>query len=302
MFFPRTTIAVLTTAILSISVGGCSEIGTSSATPSTSERKASDCNQVPESLRRTASAKRAPSEEICVPAAIASTISERPFAPAHQGSTCSYGSYSSIAVGLLIPSAAEPDRPGPNGNEVRDIARVFFTTAKHNWEFAGWLTTAFDGRRAFTPAGLASQLGNIPMSISVRVADKSHLPLGAWMRVLTSHHGVFDPALKPLLMGEPAATRVEPCFTARWDGTDGLEEIGRVVVAPYVATLAGVESVDGCSQAYHLILQPKGDAERHALRELWVDQTSGRICRANLGPRRRSGAVPLRARGIRAPG
>jgi hypothetical protein len=150
--------------------------------------------------------------------AIASAVSERPVAPAHQGSTCSYGAYSSVPVGAVIPSVAEPDRPGPNGNEVRDIARVFFMTAKHQWEFAGWLTTAFDGRQAFTPAGRTSLLANL-LSISVRVADKSHLPLGAWMHVLASHRGAFDPALKPLTVGEPTATNVEPCFTAPWDGT-----------------------------------------------------------------------------------
>lgn len=65
-------------------------------------------------------------------------------------------------------------------------------------------------------------------------------------------------------------------------GPDGLKTIGRVVVAPYVATLVGIEPVDGCIQAYHLVLQPKGDEERHALRELWIDQTTDRICRAKI--------------------
>ncbi len=151
--------------------------------------------------------------------AIASTVSERPFARAHQGSTCSYGAYSSVPVGLVIPSTAEPDRPGPTGNEVRDIARVFYTTGKGGSGFAGWLSTAFDGRRAFSPAGLASQLGAIPMSMTVQVADESHLPLGTWLRVLANHHSVFDPALDPLKAAEPASTYVEPCFTASWDGS-----------------------------------------------------------------------------------
>jgi hypothetical protein len=65
-------------------------------------------------------------------------------------------------------------------------------------------------------------------------------------------------------------------------GADGLKTIGHLVVAPYVASLAGVESVDGCADAYHLLLTPKGDEERHALRELWVDKTTDRICRAKI--------------------
>lgn len=151
--------------------------------------------------------------------AMASTITTRPFARAQQGSVCSYWVYSSTSVGLVIPSAAEPDKPGPAGNEVRDIARVFFTTADKQTEFAGWLTTAFDGRRAFTPAGVVSQLGAFPMSMTVQFTDESHLPLGAWLRELASYHSVFDPALQQLTVGEPASTHIERCFTAPWDGS-----------------------------------------------------------------------------------
>jgi hypothetical protein len=61
---------------------------------------------------------------------------------------------------------------------------------------------------------------------------------------------------------------------------EGPKQIGRVVASPYTASLAGIEAVDGCSSARHLILTPKGDAERHALREIWADVKTNLICRA----------------------
>ncbi len=143
-------------------------------------------------------------------------------ASARQAATCTYGAYSSIPIGLVLPSVVEPDRPGPNGNEVRNITRVLFSSRADQLPasgFAGWLTTSFDGRYAFTPAGVASQLGAIPMSVTVRPDDEHNLPLGDWLRTLSTAHGVFDPSLKPLLSGERVSTTLEPCFTAAWDGS-----------------------------------------------------------------------------------
>lgn len=153
---------------------------------------------------------------------VASATTIRPSAPARQAAICRYFAYLSTPIGLVLPSVVEPDRPGPNGNEVTNVARVFFSSRVDQLpasRFAGWLTTSFDGRYAFTPAGVASQLGASPMSLTVRPDDEHRLPLGTWLRTLATAHSVFDPSLKPLLSGERVSTTLEPCFTSAWDGS-----------------------------------------------------------------------------------
>jgi hypothetical protein len=53
----------------------------------------------------------------------------------------------------------------------------------------------------------------------------------------------------------------------------GLQTIASVVAVaqlPYVADLVGVETIDG-HLTYHLRLRPTSDAQRHNLRDLWID-------------------------------
>jgi len=66
------------------------------------------------------------------------------------------------------------------------------------------------------------------------------------------------------------------------DASPALRVIGRVERLPYTASLVGLEPAGDCANAYHLHLVPVGDPHAHALRDLWVEAGSDRICRANI--------------------
>lgn len=153
---------------------------------------------------------------------LVSTLGALPIVPPaiHQGASCVLGPYRSVQIGAVLPSTAEPDRAGPSGNEVNNVYRVFFITTNRPQPvsgFAGWLSTSFDRRLAFTPAGLVTPTG-VPMSVTARADDPTHLELNSWMRVLASHHSVFDQSLQILLADENVQTVVSPCFASPWQG------------------------------------------------------------------------------------
>jgi hypothetical protein len=66
------------------------------------------------------------------------------------------------------------------------------------------------------------------------------------------------------------------------DDSAAPESIATVYASPYDISLAGTEPAGSCAAAFKLELRPKTEPETHALRELWVDTASGRICRATL--------------------
>jgi hypothetical protein len=50
----------------------------------------------------------------------------------------------------------------------------------------------------------------------------------------------------------------------------------------YTISFGSADAVSGCQSPFHLLLQPLTDPERNNLRELWIDSTNYRICRAVL--------------------
>jgi len=146
--------------------------------------------------------------------AVASPLTEP---PATQGATCSFGPYHFGAIGNVLPSVAESDRRGPRGNEVNAISRVFYALRNGHQPpavgFAGWLTSSFDGRYAFTPIGSA-------VSVAV-VAPSSldRLPLPTLLKPIARAGGI-DSSIRPLVSAKSSAvsTAVAPCFATQWDG------------------------------------------------------------------------------------
>jgi hypothetical protein len=122
---------------------------------------------------------------------------------------------------------AGPDKRGPAGNEVKDIQRIFFVIpATENNPltvgFAGWLTSSFDGRFAYTPASSPGESpqtgigGDVLVVVPVR-GDR--LPLRSWLTVITQRMHDAPPAgLAPLLTAKSVATALSPCFSEPWDG------------------------------------------------------------------------------------
>jgi hypothetical protein len=137
--------------------------------------------------------------------------------PVHQGSQCFFGPFRSATIGAVQSGA--PDTPGPRGNEVYDVYRVFFVTVERANPvsgFAGFLTMSFDGRTSFMPASLPTAEG-VQSWVFEDVVDPAHLPLGSWLRIVADHWGRHDPSLD-VLFTEPVATAVTPCFAGPWDG------------------------------------------------------------------------------------
>jgi len=66
-------------------------------------------------------------------------------------------------------------------------------------------------------------------------------------------------------------------------GGEELHVIGSttVMTLKYDVTIAGREDVSECAGAYHLVLVPRLAPSTNNMRDLWVDPTSFRICRAN---------------------
>ena len=82
----------------------------------------------------------------------------------------------------------------------------------------------------------------------------------------------------------PAATPPASAFVLGTD-VDPAEKLPTIAVVVarairYDVTLIGRGTAPGCAGAYHLGLVPITDPERNNLRELWVDTSTFRVCRA----------------------
>jgi len=144
---------------------------------------------------------------------------------AHAGSTCTFGPYRTIGIGLVL--GAGPDKRGPAGNEVKDIQRIFFAIPATESKpltvgFAGWLTSSFDGRFAYTPASFPGESPQTGIGGDVLVVVAAHgdrLPLQSWVTAITQRtHDAPTAALAPLLTAKSVATALSPCFAEPWDG------------------------------------------------------------------------------------
>lgn len=144
---------------------------------------------------------------------------------AHAGSYCSFGPYKMGAVGNVLPSLSEADKgSGPKSNEVNQIYRTFYayqTASGTETGFAGWLTASFDGRFAFTPAGIPTAEKQLALwSLTVPNEASSTLPVDVWVQRLGKMSGAkADPAVSALLRpGRVLQTLLVPCFAHAWSG------------------------------------------------------------------------------------
>jgi hypothetical protein len=81
----------------------------------------------------------------------------------------------------------------------------------------------------------------------------------------------------------PAAAALRDQLPAAFPDVPNLKNIASVVAyrPDYKIELAGVDSIDG-HPSYHLRLHPYGDATKHNLRELWVDEQTFDLRRAHF--------------------
>jgi hypothetical protein len=140
---------------------------------------------------------------------------------AAQGSRCTFGTYKSGSVGLSLRGI---DKPGPHGNEINAIYRVFYVVINEKGPpvsgFAGFLYSSFDGSFDFAP------MLNDPLSAKytasvLRVDPPSSLnqiPLVAWITALAKVDNL-EPQLQLLRSAAPGSvsTAISPCFSAPVD-------------------------------------------------------------------------------------
>jgi len=82
-------------------------------------------------------------------------------------------------------------------------------------------------------------------------------------------------------LATPAPSANEFTFGLDETSTKPLSTIATVTSnSRYSVTLDGVEDLQGCGHALHLKLKPLQDPMRYNLRELWVDASDARICKA----------------------
>ncbi len=145
------------------------------------------------------------------------------------GSICTFGPYHYGAIGNVSPGAHLPDRPGPHGNEIRQIYRVFISYRLGTAYFtglAGFITKSFQGKYAFSPAGRPTVTFDLALwSVVISPPkDPAHLPIARWMHRIVSNttfHPKPDQRQLDIMRGTELETAVSPCFSHDWDGVTG---------------------------------------------------------------------------------
>lgn len=137
----------------------------------------------------------------------------------HAGNSCTFGTLRSGAIGM--PNGAT-DVPGPTGNEVNQIYRVFYSSVDsagiETSGFAGWLYASFDGKLRFSLGALPTPAASYPLeSLAVQVGNPNDLPLKAWTtRIVGNRH--LNSLARKLLGSRITSTALAPCFAEAWDG------------------------------------------------------------------------------------
>lgn len=140
---------------------------------------------------------------------------------ARAGSACSFGSLQFGAIGM--PNIAATDIPGPQGNEIRQVYRVFYVAedrGNRSVGFAGWLASSFDGRYGFATPGTPSSQDSLHLFIlQVEPTNPELLPLASWVRALVAKTRQSpSPTTDALLRARIVGTALSPCFDKPWDG------------------------------------------------------------------------------------
>jgi hypothetical protein len=118
-----------------------------------------------------------------------------------------------------------------------------------------------------------------------RTADQSDKSLDV---DTTINHNFGPLDVEPdLFLGHSVTRTPAPDSTAFALGVDSQREQPLTTIATvaasspfYKISTAGIETLENCGATIHLVLQPRKDPIRYNLRDLWVDETTSRICRA----------------------
>ena len=142
------------------------------------------------------------------------------------GLSCTFGPYRFGAIGLVVDG--ERDRPGPHGNEVKQIYRVFFVSGRRSTEtvgFAGWLASTFDNKFWFasSPSMVRNRSAQAQLLLNtmllVRPGDQGSLPLAIWFRSLVAKtHYSPTTRMQRIIDGRHISTAISACFSRNWNG------------------------------------------------------------------------------------
>lgn len=146
----------------------------------------------------------------------------------HPGTACHFGSYLSAPIGFPISVKSGTDIPGPHGNEVKQIYRIFYareSKGKTSANFAGWLYATLDGKYAFAIGGLATTERTAPLWLvevtPSQVSSADHLPLSTWVRTLLAEtHVVPDATMQDIMSTTSTSTAAARCFSYSWSGKE----------------------------------------------------------------------------------
>lgn len=138
------------------------------------------------------------------------------------GARCWWGPMHSSGLGVVLDG--RPDRPGPSGNEIKQIYRTFYILGDRNGTsqgLAGWVMQTFNGETWFQPVSeeVARAQGSIAIT-TFRHAD--NVPVQSWMKALSRFAPPVgftpDPQQARLIAAPHVQTLIVPCFAPMWNG------------------------------------------------------------------------------------
>jgi hypothetical protein len=181
-----------------------------------------------------------------------------------------------LALGValfLLPLRGAADDLTPKQIYLQSLATMHALPEKHFLQFTYAWTQVVNGNAS------SGALWNITLQTST---GSAHMVRGSDGKVADEAF-----AMRPdLLTGHPtpAATPADASFQLGLDvdPAEKLRTIAVVVARPihYRVTLLDEQTTPGCTQVYHLGLVPISDPVHYNLRELWVDTSTFRACKA----------------------
>lgn len=140
------------------------------------------------------------------------------------GTGCSWGaSHSVLPLGGVF--VREQDRPGRNGNEISNIAAVYYSGGDPlHKTFLGWVYRAFNGKVAYEPLVAP---GVNPTQFFVSPPKTAAFDASAWLRQAAKFQDEsagrslryrLDPGIEKLANTSPVAVKLSWCFKSDWGG------------------------------------------------------------------------------------
>ncbi len=135
---------------------------------------------------------------------------------------CNWENTNGGALGLVLPSSNRGDIPGPNGNEISQMFRIFaLVPDKGNIEtthFVGWLAESRGGEVDFAPVGV-----NATIRVDLSQVSADRLPINQWLeRILANtrivrilHVSGGDQRIRKLAKSRYSLTAIAPCYMTK---------------------------------------------------------------------------------------